>query len=136
MVIALLADMNVVRHAAYLAARMQAPAWREFWDYLQVRLVTFAEADLKPDDTDATVWHRCQEREFLLLTSNRSDDGPESLEATIRTANTPQSLPVFTLANSDEVLRNSFYAEAIVESLYDRLLRIDSLRGTGRLYLP
>ena len=134
--IALLADMNVIRHVAYLAARMQAPAWREFWDYLDLRLVTFAEAGLNPEDTDAEVWKRCQERQLILLTSNRNDDGPDSLEATIRSANTPLSLPIFTLGDADEVLRNSHYAESIVERLYDRLLRIDTLRGTGRLYLP
>jgi hypothetical protein len=135
-VIALLADMNVIRHVAYLAARMQAPAWREFWDYLDLRLINFADADLKSEDSDAVIWRRCQERQLILVTSNRNDDGPDSLEATIRTENTPLSLPIFTLADADEVLRNSHYAEEVVESIYDRLLRIDTLRGTGRLYLP
>jgi hypothetical protein len=33
------------------------------------------------------------------------------------------------------ILASSAYAEDVIESLIDRLLRIESLRGTGRLYL-
>jgi hypothetical protein len=28
------------------------------------------------------------------------------------------------------------YAEHVTESLFDKLLRIDDFRGTGRIYLP
>jgi hypothetical protein len=31
---------------------------------------------------------------------------------------------------------NSSYLERVVEVLYDYLLRIDDVRGAGRLYLP
>ena len=82
------------------------------------------------------VWRRCQERQLILLTNNRNDDGPESLEATIRTLNIATSLPVFTFADADRSLQNAAYAEKVMVSLFDQLLRLDSLRGTGRLYLP
>jgi len=36
----------------------------------------------------------------------------------------------------NEFRSNSSYAERVVEALYDYLLRIDEVRGTGRLYLP
>ena len=46
------------------------------------------------------------------------------------------SLPVFTIADMNEFRTNNSYVERVVEALYDYLLRIDDVRGTGRLYLP
>jgi hypothetical protein len=34
------------------------------------------------------------------------------------------------------VLRDRVYAEKVAESLLDYLLRIDEVRGAGRLYVP
>jgi hypothetical protein len=45
-------------------------------------------------------------------------------------------LPVFTIADMNEFRTNSSYVERVVEALYDYLMRIDDVRGTGRLYLP
>ena len=134
--IALLPDHHVTGHVAYLAARMQATAWREFWDHFDLRVFQFVDVGLLPEDSDAVVWRRCQVRELVLLTNNRNDDGPESLEATIRTYNTSTSLPVFTFGDADRILQSATYADKVVVSLFDQLLRLDSLRGTGRLYLP
>lgn len=132
----LLADVNIEGHVAYLVSRMQADYWRDEWAHLQLRYLTFPEAGLTRDDLDATVWHACQQNQFFLLTSNRNDDGPDSLEATIRKFNTATSLPVFTLSDADEVFRSKVYAERIVETLYDYLLRIETVLGSGRLFLP
>jgi hypothetical protein len=60
----------------------------------------------------------------------------DSLEATINTHNTPTCLPIFTFSDADLILDSKDYRERVTESLYDYLLRIDSLRGTGRLFLP
>jgi hypothetical protein len=43
---------------------------------------------------------------------------------------------VFTIADMNEFRTNSTYVERVVVALYDYLLRIDAVRGTGRLYLP
>jgi len=72
----------------------------------------------------------------ILLTANRHDDGPESLEATIQQHNTTDSLSVFTFANDQRVLRDRPYAEAVADRLIEVLFDIDRYRGTGRLYLP
>jgi hypothetical protein len=45
-------------------------------------------------------------------------------------------LPVFTLSDADRIFQSKDYAEGVTESLFDKLLRIDGLRGTGRLYHP
>ena len=50
--------------------------------------------------------------------------------------NTPVSLPVFTLAGDQRVLRDRLYAEAVADRLLEFLFDMDSYRGTGRLYLP
>jgi hypothetical protein len=45
-------------------------------------------------------------------------------------------LPIFTIADMNEFRTNDSYVERVVEALYDYLLRINEVRGTGRLYLP
>jgi hypothetical protein len=135
-VITLLADVNVQGHVARLIALMQGPYWRELWDHLQIRSVAFQDIGISPDDTDAHVWEACQQQQLYLLTNNRNDDGPDSLEATIRARSSPENIPVFTFADADSILHDRDYAERVIESLYDYLLRIDSVRGTGRLFLP
>jgi hypothetical protein len=82
------------------------------------------------------VWEVCQREQVVLLTANRNDESPESLAFTIQQHNTPQSLPVFTLANDQRVLRDRQYAETVPDRLIEALFDIDNYRGTGRLYLP
>jgi len=43
---------------------------------------------------------------------------------------------VFTIADINEFRTNNAYVERVIEALYDYLLWIDEVRGTGRLYLP
>jgi predicted nuclease of predicted toxin-antitoxin system len=86
--------------------------------------------------TDLEVWNACQAEELIVITDNRNLDSEDSLEATIRRNNTPESLPVFTIADMNQFRTNNTYVEHVVEALYDYLMRIDDIRGTGRLYLP
>jgi hypothetical protein len=135
-VIKLLADANIQGQVARLAERMQAEPWKDFWDYLELRLIHFDDVGLALTDSDAVVWRRCQENELLLLTDNRNDDGPESLAATIRANNRPHALPVFTIADCRRVHASKEYADRVIDRLLRYLLELDSLRGAGRLYLP
>jgi hypothetical protein len=135
-VLTLLADVNIEGHIRRLVARMQGNLWLEFWELLQLRSVNFRDIGLDPATTDALIWRHCQDHRLLLLTSNRNDDGPDSLEAAIRTHNTPQSLPVFTIADADNILSGTDYADRVIDRLFRYLLELDNVRGTGRLYLP
>jgi hypothetical protein len=135
-VIALLADVNIEGHVSRLVTLMQGNYWHDFWDHLQIRFVRFYDVGLSPNATDAIIWQLCQQEQFCLLTNNRNDDGPDSLEATIRANNIAISLPVFTISDADRTLHDREYAARVVESLFDYLLRLDTLRGTGRLFLP
>lgn len=136
MVIKLLADANIQGQVTVLASCMQAEPWRDFWDYLDLRLLTFGDVGLNSADSDAVVWKRCQELGLLLLTDNRNDDGPDSLESTIRTINTSTSLPVFTIADARRLGTSAEYRHTIIDRLLRYLLEVDNIRGTGRLFLP
>jgi hypothetical protein len=132
----ILADANCAGHLALLLRLFQENWRREVWQFLSLTHVSFTDLGLQPDASDREVWEGCQREQVVLLTANRNDEGPESLASTIQHHNTPQSLPVFTLANDQRVLRDRQYAEAVADRLLEALFDIDSYRGTGRLYLP
>ena len=134
--IILLADANINGHVDRLVQRMQGEPWLEFWTFLQMSCVTFSDVGLDPADSDVVVWERCQEKRLCLLTSNRNADGADSLESTIRTFNTPECLPVFTIGDADRTLQDRDYSDDVIWTLVDYLLGLDGLLGTGRLYLP
>jgi hypothetical protein len=58
------------------------------------------------------------------------------LEAANQNENKPLSLPVVTIGDADRVLRDRDYAEKVAERLLDYLMRIDEVRGAGRIYVP
>jgi len=135
-VIALLVDANLDGHAGLIRARLRIDPWREFADALQIQFVYFKDIGLERMSPDDAVWRLCQARGYYLLTANRNRESPDSLEATIRREGTPDSLPVFTLADAERLYRNTAYLDKVIEKLLDYLLNLDNLRGTGRLYLP
>ncbi len=97
---------------------------------------TFESLGLDREIVDSGLWHTCQRERLILVTGNRNADGPDSLEETIRSSNTPQSLPVFTLANPRKILSDRAYATRVAIGLLEHLIEIDRYRGTGRIYLP
>ncbi len=132
----LMADANIQGQVEYLVQRMKADVWADFWQGLGLVLHHFENFGLSASSTDLEIWNVCQSEQLLLITDNRNLDSEDSLEATIRRNNTPGSLPVFTIASMSEFRTSNSYVERVVEALYDYLLRIDDVRGTGRLYLP
>ena len=132
----IVADVNVEGHVDRLVDVLSSGEWAEYWPYLNVELVTFADLGLVRTDPDRVVWRTCQRESLGLITANRNDDGPESLAATIAEENSPDSLPVFTLSDPIQLLRSGTYAARVATRLIDYILEIDSHRGTGRVYLP
>lgn len=132
----LLADANIMGHIEYLARLMQTGSWAVFWQDLGLVLRHFADVGLSLSSTDLEIWQRCQAEQLLLVTDNRNADSPDSLEAVIRLHNTPQSLPVFTIADVDKLRTSRDYAERVMIRLYEYLLEMDNVRGAGRLFLP
>ncbi len=132
----ILADVHLSGPVNDLVREMQSEPWAEFWKYLGLALFHFDDVGLTPTSTDLEIWQRCQAEQLVLVTNNRNEDSPDSLEATIRQYNTPESLPVFTIGNLDSFRLSRAYAERVLKRLYEYLLDIESVRGTGRLFLP
>jgi len=100
--------------------------------------ITFTEFEalgLPRDAPDRLVWRTCPAAGAVLITGNRAG-GPDSLDRVIRELSDETSLPVLTLADPRRVVRDTAYADAAARRLLDFLDRIESLRGTGRLFLP
>jgi hypothetical protein len=136
MVQGILADIHVRGPVNDLVREMQAETWAEFWKHLGLVLYQFDDVGLTPTSTDLEIWQRCQEQQLVFITNNRNEDSPDSLEATIRKHNTLDCLPVFTIGDLDKFRLSRSYAQRVLERLYEYLLHIDKVRGTGRLFLP
>lgn len=132
----ILADHNIEGQFEHTVHQLQSDAWRELWEELAFETLFFRDVGLEQADPDDVIWRICQHEELVLVTANRNNEGPVSLEATIRNENTSNSLPVFTVAAVERILNDSTYTAAVVESMMEYLWRIDGLRGTGRLFLP
>lgn len=132
----ILADANIQGYVDFLIALVQAEPWKLFWDHLKIPHRHFSDVGLATDAPDSLVWETCQKEELVLLTDNRNKRDSDSLEATIQLRNTPTCLPVFTIGSIPQLRHGCAYRDRVIEKLVDSLLRIDELRGTGRLYLP
>jgi hypothetical protein len=115
---------------------MQMEYGIDLWKALGLVLRHFEDVGLTADASDSLIWQTCQAYQLVLVTDNRNLESADSLEATIRQHNTVESLPVFTIADLGKFARSRAYADLVLEKMYDYLLRIESVRGTGRLFLP
>ena len=136
MVQGLVPDANCEGHFQLLLRLFHHESRRELWHFLNLAVLTFEDLALAPDATDEEVWHVCQKAEAILITANRNADGEESLQTIILSHLTPESLPVFTLANMERIRRDRRYAEEVADRLLDLLFDIENLRGTGRVFVP
>ena len=134
--IRLLADNDAGGQLAILVRVLSNEQWNVFWNDLQLTTVTFEDLALRRDVSDADLWRKCQREQVVLITNNRNADDPDSLEATIRAESRTDSLPVFTLARAQQINTDRAYAERTAISLLDYLTRLQSLRGTGRIFIP
>ena len=132
----IMADHNIEGHFAALLRLWTSGPWKSLWDSLSIETETFEGLGLLHETSDRDLWQACQQHDLVLLTANRNDDGPDSLEATIRDLNQPSSLPVLTIADPGSVLTDRAYAERVAIQVLEYLLDLDKVRGTGRLFVP
>jgi hypothetical protein len=90
---------------------------------------------LPVNSSDRAVWRFAQANRMLLLTGNRSMQGPHSLEQTIREENTLTSLPVITVSSAHR-LDERLYRERCGSRLIEIILDLDNYLGVGRLFIP
>ena len=133
---ALLADVNAEGHLDALLAVCRSPDWIEYWSYLQVSVERFSDLGLPANVSDDVLWRTCQQRELLLVTANRNQDGPDSLGVTIALEGTADSLPVLTLGDAGRLLTDGDYCRAAAARLIEIIEDLDIVRGSGRLWLP
>lgn len=131
--ITLLADHNIAGLARLLVGTLQSLGWSEL---LEIRLLTFADVGLAPDSVDREVWKWAQELHALLLTDNRNNDGPDSLEQTLIEEIAPDSLPVITVGSAERLRKDSAYRNACAERLVDIAVNMERYMGTPRVYIP
>jgi hypothetical protein len=132
----LLADIITIGFVEAIVVQMRNEFWADFWDSLGLAIWHFEDLGLSATSNDLEIWHKCQLEQLILITDNRNQDSADSLEATIREHNQPDSLPVFTISDLEKFRTSRDYVDRVVERVYEYLLRIDELRGSGRLFLP
>ena len=131
----ILADNDVGGAVTALRRILASEEWAEFSATLALRFAEFADVSLARDASDRVVWQTCQEVGAVLITGNRTS-GDDSLEQTIRDHIGPDSLPVVTIGDPQRLVRDRAYASVCAMRLLDLLERIETLRGTGRLFIP
>jgi len=136
MALTILLDENIDGYAEYLSGFVFSFAWSDISSSLGVRIVNFQEVGLTKGTSDEQLWELCQHQRFYLLTDNRNQDKPASLETMIRTRTLSDSLPVFTISDIQRFRSQRDYVEALVAKLLEYLMDADNLSGVGRLYLP
>ncbi len=131
----ILADNDVGGAVMTLRRILESKEWAEFASALNLRFGEFENVGLARDASDRMVWQTCQEVGAVLITGNRTS-GAKSLEQTIQNQAKADSLPVVTIGDPQRVVRDQSYARECAVSLLDLLDRIETLRGTGRLFIP
>ena len=132
----LVADNDVEGQLEALHQYLLSPAWKGIWEDLGFSVEKFAALELPRHTPDRIVWQTCQKRHLVLVTGNRNDDGPDSLEATLRDSNQVDSLPVITLASPKRIPKDKEYLARTAVKLLEYLMDLERHRGAGRLYVP
>ena len=129
------ADNDVVGAVRVLQRILQSAENADSLEIVGVAFTDFASLGLSRDATDRVVWQTCQATDVVLITGNRSG-GPDSLDQVdTRPLERDESARADN-RRSEAGHADPAYADAIASRLLDFLERIESLRGTGRLFLP
>jgi hypothetical protein len=132
----IMADHNIEGHFVVLLRIWTSNPWASLWESLECEVESFDRLGIPYDTSDRELWQVCQQRDIVLITANRNDEGSNSLEATIRDLNEPSSLPILTVADPELILVSQDYAERVAIQVLEYLMDLDNFRGTGRLFVP
>jgi hypothetical protein len=135
----LLADVNVEGHVHFLRHVLESHGLWIILVEINLQFATFRDLQLPGDIDDRALWNRCQQDGWVLFTENRNDDGPDSLEATLRDSWLPGDLPVLTLANKSKFERDPRYVDRVADAVADLLFGIageQQYRDQPRIFVP
>ena len=134
-----IADANFLGQLKRLLTILESEEWLPYWQPLSLQVYDFDDIGLSLDAADRIVWERCQHEKLVLITGNRNDDGPDSLEAVIREAG-GSGLPVFTISDERRVMQDGNYARKVAINLLEYMIdlrdRPEVVLGSGRIFLP
>ena len=131
----ILTDNDVIGAVRVFQRILESPAWVDLTTALELQVIELKDVELPTDAPDGAVWQRSQAVGALLITGNRSS-GEGSLDQTIAEQAGRESLPVLTISDPRRVMRDPVYARECAISLLDFVERIETLHGTGRLFIP
>ena len=130
--ITVLLDNDISGHQALFTGTVYSTGWAE---YHLVHFNTLIEAGLTNDALDRDIWRYCQSHSFLLLTANRNQDDPDSLEQTLRDENREDALPVVTISDPQRLIE-PVYRERCIHALIGIILDLNNYLGSARLFIP
>jgi hypothetical protein len=130
--ITVLLDNDISGHQELFIGTVYSTGWAE---YHLVRLITLIEVGLTNDALDRDIWQYCQSHSFLLLTTNRNQDDPHSLEQTLRDENREDALPVVTISDPQRLIEPA-YRERCIHALIGIILDLNNYLGSVRLFIP
>jgi hypothetical protein len=102
---------------------------------LEIKFKRLRDFGLPDNYPDRDIWRFVQQRHLWLLTNNRNDEDETSLQATIESENTPDSLPVITTSDKEK-LRIAAYRQKAATSLVEIVIYPEKYFGLGRRYIP
>jgi len=132
----LLADANTELHVSILLNVCRSKRWRLVWDALSIDVLDFRSLGIQTSTPDDVLWHLCQARQIVLITANRNQSGPDSLQGTILRESTIDSLPVITIGDPRQLQLDNVYRERAADRLIEILFDMERIRGAGRMYIP
>ncbi len=136
----LLADVNLEAHAERLPGLFDRLGLGDVLAGAHLVVATLNEIGLPLAANDRFLWTYCQQQGWVLFTDNRNDDGPDSLEATLRDSWSPGCLPVVTLAKQLRFMRSGPYRRRVAEDLAELLFAISQdesrYRSSPRIWVP
>jgi hypothetical protein len=134
----LLADVNLQGHLPRLRQLLISLGLWSILVELNLEFVTFPELRLAQNLNDRAIWNRCQHDGWVLLTENRNQDDPDSLEATLSDSWCIGHLPILTLANKRMFERNPEYALRVAADVAELLFGIvqGEFCDRSRIYIP
>lgn len=132
-------DVNIEGLVLSMTARIRRSALADIWETLDLTVHTFATLGWPGVLPDREVWRRCQSARLVLVTDNRNQDDPDSLEATLRDSVRPDSLPVVTVSDKDRFRTDRKYADRVTTALFELLFDVrhfEMYYGAGRVFIP
>jgi hypothetical protein len=130
--ITVLLDNDITGHRELFIGTVSSTGWEE---YHLIEFITLTDTGLPENSTDRSIWRHCQSQGYLLLTGNRNQEDPDSLEQTIQEENTSDSLPVITISDPQRIVEAD-YRDRCIHSLVDIILNLNNYLGSARQYIP